>query len=323
MVDDIAELPELAEHFLREVAQLHRKGQGPVDERAVLPLLDAWATLLEWSRSAGLDEGDVHAIVEAANNAAEAYGNYKRSTGETKGDALSSVRNHLDVFLYILDEGKSSSTTADETANYRAKIVNASEEAERLMSVLVYVTDRTAGLDQAVEVAKQAAHEAQQALKLAKKAVTEGATTKLERSFQTTATKNALTASWFRAFTIGTLGLTVVLGAWFAITHAPTGGGAIDWYGILYRLAVLTGMGAIAAYLGRQAGNYHRIAMWAQGIEIQLKAFLGFVNEIEDEGARQTLFALFGKRVLEAPPDGKSSSEDSVTNVIQPIFDQQ
>jgi hypothetical protein len=64
------------------------------------------------------------------------------------------------------------------------------------------------------------------------------------------------------------------------------------------------------------------LATWAQGIEIQLKALLQFVNEIDDPEARQTMYSLFSRRVLEAPPDGKSSSDDSVTNLFQPIIEQ-
>jgi len=311
----------LAREFFMELNQLHEQGQGPIDEEAVRPLIKQWITMLEWSRFANLPDSDVDAIVQSARDALEAYGNYKRSTGANKGSALTAVGAYLDVFLAILD-GSRDYISRKDIDKHRPDIEAATRQAATLRTVLEYVTERTAGVDRALEEAKQAAEDAQNASAQASKAATEAATNRLERSFQETATSNARAAFWFRLLTIVTLGLIVILGGWFAIAHAPTGQAAVDWYGIVYRLAVLSGLGALAAYFGRQASNYRRVAIWAHGIEIQLKAFLGFVREIEDEDAKQTMYTLFGKRVLEAPPDSKTSSDDSVTNVIQPIIEQ-
>lgn len=184
---------------------------------------------------------------------------------------------------------------------------------------MTYVTQRTSQLDQAVKEASDAAIAANKSLALAEKAATKTATGALETSFKSTADRSRVTAWWFRAGTILTLGVTVVFGLIYAA--GSTTESVDNWHEVIYRIAILSALAGIAAYLGRQASNYHRIATWAQAIEIQLKAFRGFINEIEDEESRQAMFVLFAKRVLEAPPDGKASN-DEVTNLIQPIIDQ-
>ncbi|MCG7417335.1 hypothetical protein MHY30_07455 [Microbacterium sp. ACRRU] len=327
-MSDLQRIGELDRHFFRELTNL-RDRDGGIDDIAITPLVDAWYACLEWAGHAGLTKEQARNVAESGQEASEHYGRYTHANGREKRFELLAMRGALDVFLALFTDRESAGFEDTDLDTLRKKIERASVESEHALGVMVYVSDQIAKVEEAAKgaqtalaAAKKAAEGAETAVGLAKKAATEAATTALEEEFQTTASKNFRAAFWFRSATIFVLGIVIVLAIVFALSHAPVQGQAVDWYGITYRLAVLSGLGALAAYLGRQAGNYARLGTWAHGIQIQLKAFLGFVNEIEDGEARQTMFTLFGKRVLESPPDGKSSGDDVPTNLIQPIFEQ-
>lgn len=319
MSEGQAQLRELARGFAATAEKFRGRDDMGIDEFAVAPLIIVWAAMLDWAEKANLPDEDALVV---ANNAALAQQHYEiwaRNKGEAQRAAVLMISGSLEVFPTLLRGVMKRDDLEVPLAEHLASIRTAREESNRSLAVMTYVTGRAAKSDEILEKAQDAAREAREAASLAKKAATEGATNALERSFQTTAKSSARAAFWFRVGTLATLLAAAVLGVFYAV-DAPNHSHD-DWRAIVYRIAILSALGAIAAYLGRQAGNYHRIATWAQAIEIQLKAFLGFVNEIEDPEARQTMYALFGKRVLDAPPDSKGGG-DEVTNLIQPVVEQ-
>lgn len=321
-------ISELERKFFKELSEA-RKNTESLDDIAAVPLLAAWHSCLDWASKARLGEATLAPLTVVATSVFNAYETYRQTEGISKRKALRDISGPLYQFENLFSEVDDGTGSADRDISIlRRTIDRATDASDMAWGVMSYVGARFEKLDSAVAVAEAAAETAERAVEkaeaaveLAKKAATEASTTKLEASFAKTSKENNTTAWRFRWATMGVLIVTIILGAVFALTHASTEGGQVDWYGIVYRIAILSGLGALAAYLGRQAGNYTRLATWAHGIEIQLKAFLGFVNEIEDGEARQTMFTLFGKRVLESPPDGKSSADDAPTNVIQPIFE--
>lgn len=315
-----ADLRTLSRNFLGKISELNKATELGIDDIALLPLIDAWARHLAWAENGHLDGSELEAVMSAGELADASYDTYMNSRGVPKRQALDQLSGNLDVFepLFKTREDRDPATSGEYT-DRRIITTDARAQSQRAAAVMTYVTQRTSGLEQALADAKKAAESAARAATLAEKAATEAATSTLERSFETTATNSARAAKHFRIWTIITLGLIAGLGALFLLPNKTIP--SDDWHGVVYRIAVLSALAAVAAYLGRQASNYHRIATWALGIEIQLKAFPGFVNEIKDTESRQTMFSLFGKRVLEAPPDGKASN-DEITNLIQPIIDQ-
>ena len=319
MTDERQVLSEVSADFRMKRDALKENPNAGIDDIALLPLVEVWVRLLDWAESTSLPDDAVGHVGTAARGAYTQQTVYRQVAGNAKRQALAGVDGNLDVFFPIFNALAAPNHTTAKTEALKGHIKEARGESRRAASVMAYVTQRTAGLEEAVRSATDAAGRAESALALAERAATKSATSTLERSFETTATKNGRSAFWFRTGTIATLVGTVALGIYYAL-DSPTHP-ADDWRGLIYRVAILSALAGIAAYLGRQASHYHRIATWALGIEIQLKAFRGFVNEIDDPEARQTMFTLFGKRVLEAPPDGKSGN-DEVTNVIQPIIEQ-
>lgn len=314
-----AELESLTRWFLGDLSKLRDVENPGIDDVAIIPLVEVWHNLLDWASHAKLSAKEVGRVVSQAQEAEKQVKTYKASTGDAKALAAAALRDHLDVFPTLFDELIANGSPRADFDRRRAHIRTASDEMERSLSIVTYVTKRTESLDSAVAAAKAAAEAAEDAAKLAEKAATTTATSRLEQSFASTAKTSSVTAWVFRGATVATLVAVVLLGLDYALKSSDD---SVDnWHAVVYRVAILSGLAAIAAYLGRQASNYHRISTWARAIEIQLKAFLGFVNEIKDEEARQTMYALFAKRVLEAPPDGKASN-DEVTNLIQPLVDQ-
>lgn len=321
MADDRVIISDKQKDFFRELSTA-RKDSGEVDDIAVTPVLDAWASCLDWAERATLSEEHLAEIAASASAASDQLQTYRQTKGSAQRSALRSFAGGLHTFQRVFDELGTTEAAHPDIPLNRRKIERAADAADLAWSFMAHMGERFEKLDGAVAAAEKAASQAKEAVTLAEKAATESATGALEKNFATTASNNNSVAWAFRIGTLVILGVIVILAGSFAINYTPSADGSVDWHAFAYRVAILSAFGASAAYLGRQAGNYTRLSTWAHGIQIQLKAFPGFVNEIEDEDARQTMFALFGKRVLESPPDGKSSADDAPTNLIQPIFEQ-
>lgn len=160
----------------------------------------------------------------------------------------------------------------------------------------------------------------------AKEAAADIGSNELSAMYERYAKSHLRRAMWFRAWTIGLLGAGVAVAAalvlgidfsgWLPIhTHAPTS----EWTPVAYRLAVVAGLAALAAYLGRQAGNHRRLGEWASAIEIQLRAFNAFIAKIADPKVRDEAQLAFARRVLGPAPDASRVVESG--SMLQPVVD--
>lgn len=190
-------------------------------------------------------------------------------------------------------------------------------ETELILGVKRHLELAIAAAKQESEAAAAAAQSALTAMSLAQAAASDSATTALEHSFDSTAKKESAYASRWRWATISTIIATVVVGALFLLETAQT---SVSWQGALYRLAIISALGAGSAYLARQSSHHRRISTWARSIQIQLKAFRGFVEQIKDAKVQDGMYELFARRILAPPPD--SGKPDEVTNLVQPLLDQ-
>ncbi|MER7797348.1 hypothetical protein [Microbacterium sp. NPDC096154] len=116
----------------------------------------------------------------------------------------------------------------------------------------------------------------------------------------------------FRWLTIGSIALASLL----AVSLPRPG--VDDWAGLVYRLAFLAGVGALAAYFARQAGQHRRVYNWAKGLEVQLKSFPAFIESVE-EGTRAEIYRLFASRLLGAMPERGSGSADDGLSAGQAV----
>jgi len=320
--DNLAAISALQDYFFKKLADVRKEDSDDIDDIAIVPLLDAWASCLDWARRAKLTETTRELIAANATGVRNQLDAYGQLQGSAARSALRRMSGALHVFEDAFVEVEGRATEVDNVRNLRRKTDRAGDAAELAWGVMAFVSARFKTVDAAVTEGKNAARDANASVLRAEKAATKSATGALEQSFATTAENNNTIAWFFRIGTLVILGVIIVLASAYVFEHKPSDEGEVDWYAITYRIAILSAFGVLAGYLGRQAGNYTRLATWAHSIQIQLKAFPGFVNEIKDEESRQTMFALFGKRVLESPPDGKSSGDDGPTNLIQPIFEQ-
>lgn len=295
------------------------------ETKAIMPLVDAWTRGLHWAPQSGLAVDNLRGILQSGSEALEALNLFHAATGSLKASAVAALSSHLDIFPALIDDPQSALKITDHALAVRLRehITAAQQQAHERSGVVIYVSERLEGAQQLLKQVENAAEEAQESSRLAKEAATQAATSALSKSFETTAEEEAKSANVWRAWSIATLVVVVMIGAGFIVWHpAPGGSSATDWSLIVYRVAILSALGALAAYLARQASQHRRIATWARGIQIQLQAFLGFVDSVKDERARQTMYELFGRRVLVPPPDGRTTPDDGVTNIIQPIVEQ-
>lgn len=161
-----------------------------------------------------------------------------------------------------------------------------------------------AAADAALTTATDAAERAQDAAGTAGEASLAG-------HFSAYAKSERRASEWFRGLSIAGILAAIVMA--LLVPHAD----ANDWTGLVYRIAILAGVGALSAYFARQAGHHRRNYNWAKGLEVQLMSFSAFISPAPDE-VLGDIYREFARRVLGAPPEGlKSSGADESLPVAQ------
>jgi hypothetical protein len=117
----------------------------------------------------------------------------------------------------------------------------------------------------------------------------------------------------FRIASIVLISTTVGIATFYAVWEFNHPATEPDWTAVVYRTAILIGIGALSAYLARQAGQHRRLYNWANALEVQLQSFQNFIAPMTDE-ERHEVRLHFARRVLGSPPDPKTreSSDDTV-----------
>ncbi|MCE4026962.1 hypothetical protein LXM50_13365 [Microbacterium sp. Au-Mic1] len=184
------------------------------------------------------------------------------------------------------------------------------EGAGRVQLLNEELTLRSRVLDAAAELRSQRAakylDQARKASEAASDAAGVTGNVSLSEYFASYAKSERMAAEWFRGATI--IGIIATAVAVSLLPHPNAG----DWAGIVYRLAILGALGALFAYLAKQAGQHRRVANWAKSIEVQLKSFRAFV-EGAPEDEHGAIYRAFANRVLGNPPEkAKDSSDDTL-----------
>lgn len=117
----------------------------------------------------------------------------------------------------------------------------------------------------------------------------------------------------FRVASIVLITATIAIAVFYAVWESLFPPPEPDWTAVVYRTAILVGIGALSAYLARQAGQHRRLYNWANALEVQLQSFQNFIAPMTDEERREVRLN-FARRVLGSPPDPKTgeSSDDTV-----------
>ncbi|MCJ1703392.1 MULTISPECIES: hypothetical protein [unclassified Rathayibacter] len=181
----------------------------------------------------------------------------------------------------------------------------------------------SARVDTQVGIAADAAQRAETAAENAARSAGERGATDLESAFSRYAEDENKTSKRFRVSTMTILGVVVAAAsALIAVEYLAPGStsGVFDWRQSLYHLAFLSALSALAAYLARQSTHHRQTAVWAEGIAVQLRSFLAFVDPMNDHEAQSRVYEAFARRVLGSPPDlGKSVDETGATQLLTSI----
>lgn len=163
--------------------------------------------------------------------------------------------------------------------------------------------DAVGEANQYVEVARNAAEIAQES------AGTTG-NASLSQYFDEYAAAELSAARGFRTATLWAIGAAVLVAValWLPVW------GKQEWPEVVYHLAVVAGIGALGAYLGRQSGQHRRVYNWAKGIAVQLRSFPAFVQPVINADTVAQIYLLFANRVMGAMPErlGKGTNTDPV-----------
>ncbi|MDF2991366.1 MAG: hypothetical protein K0S37_1880 [Microbacterium sp.] len=250
---------------------------------------------------------------------------------ETRARALSEV---LQKWLpKLLSQVTANSTPAQELTRLWMRLsgAQAAEDVQRrvsgelkdtLSAARIAVADTQELRDQVGTLVGQASAAADDA----KAAAADIGSNELSKMYDTYASKHLSRAMWFRIATIALLGAGIVLAASLVLggdfpelfgTRTPSR--TSEWAPVAYRLAVVAGIAALAAYLGRQAGNHRRLGEWARAIEILLREFNAFIAKIADPKVRDEAQLAFARRVLGPAPDASRVVESA--SALQPVVD--
>lgn len=132
------------------------------------------------------------------------------------------------------------------------------------------------------------------------------ATDQFEEHFIELRNEEARTASRFRVATIVGISVAVAFAVfWLFAPWSKFDGATPDvqrWLSFASHLAIVTGIGALTAYLGRQSGQHRRTANWAQSVAVQLQSFPALASSATED-TRDTLLTALANRVLAPPPE--------------------
>jgi len=206
---------------------------------------------------------------------------YLEGDSRTEGEAMS-VRNTV-------------TQTEGDIIQYRIR-----EEAERFKD----------GIETVLESAKESATAAAEAAETAQESAGTAGAASLSEYFEKYATGERVAANGFRIATIATILIAVGLAIW--LPRPPTD----DIPGVLYRLAVVLGVGALSGYFGRQAGQHRRVYNWAKGIQVQLQSFPAFIQPVKSDDVSGQIYAAFAAKVLGSLPERPARGSDP--NAIGP-----
>ncbi|KTS09023.1 hypothetical protein RSA3_14055 [Microbacterium testaceum] len=198
----------------------------------------------------------------------------------------------------------------------RNEALNAELQQQRSeLETLIARAEDYAKTSQAADLrARDAAERAEKSVARADAAAAEVGTGAQEAGFVAFEERERRAANWFRFFTVVLLAAVVGIGVDYYFF--PKRLGDLDpALAIASRATIVVGLGALAAYLARQAGQHRRQAEWAAGVAVQLSSFLAFISELSGP-ARETVYAAFAQRVLGEPPQPKgTTSAPDVTSV--------
>jgi hypothetical protein len=217
-------------------------------------------------------------------------------TGATK--TLSAVRS------FVAKSGLHKDTLSDEEAS---ACKSAIKELAALLRDLRAANDLRTYRQNLNSVVKEATESASTAKKSALVAQTAAGTSggdSLSTHFDGLASGERWAANTFRVLALLAIGATPALA--FYLPH-PAANSIPE---LIYRILLIGGVGALAAYLGRQASQHRRTFNWARSLSVQLKSFPAFAEAAPDEMTKAAMFAEFSTRVLSAPPEKPQSTKE-------------
>lgn len=174
---------------------------------------------------------------------------------------------------------------------------------------------------QSVEVSEAAALRAREAEEAARQIAGDGAASAIGEDFATYASQEARTAHRFRVATLAFLGVIIAVAVVFVIVPIDRSAGTgTDWQAVIYRVAAISGLAALSAYLGRQSGHHRKTAQWAGSIAVQLKSWSAFLQPVRDEKTKAVLYEIFTRRVMGPPPESPVKGGETTNPLVEPLL---
>ncbi|WP_152607169.1 hypothetical protein [Clavibacter michiganensis] len=193
--------------------------------------------------------------------------------------------------------------TENETAACKAAIQSLLS-IERSLKAADELRTLRSTLNRAVVTASESVTDAQESAQAAAIAAGSAGGDSLSTHFDKYAKGEQIASNLYRGGTIIAIASTPALA--IALPHSDTG----DVVELIYRVLLVGGVGTLAAYLGRQAGQHRRTFQWARSLSVQLKSFPAFAKSAPDEETRSLMYGDFSKRILSAPPERSGDKSD-------------
>lgn len=274
-------------------------------------------TALILAQSMDVAESTHRDLAQAADELADSIGRFTRATDGERASLLNTSAARVAITLGSVADDRSTDPAHPTRHSVKVSLERGLEDVQLLVTVQGLISSAATRAEEVSSSAAESARKAEVALESARAAASEAATTALESSFDTVATEEASSARNWRRWTLVVLVLATLGGVGFLAENLSR---EINWQGVVFRVAIVSALGAIAAYTARQSSHHRRIATWARAIQVQLKSFRGFVERIDDQKVQDAMFEMFTRRVLAPPPESSKSGE--ATNLLQPLLEQ-
>ncbi|MCS3494103.1 hypothetical protein M2368_003131 [Arthrobacter sp. JUb119] len=117
-------------------------------------------------------------------------------------------------------------------------------------------------------------------------------------------------------FGIGTVIALAIFAVFYTFefsTMAFTRG--FSWPDLTWKLSVLVGGSSVGTYLLRLASYHRRLSVWSNAVQVQLRTFAPFTEQVAGDASKDQLRLEFARRVFGAEPDGTKEKSDEGSGV--------
>lgn len=138
----------------------------------------------------------------------------------------------------------------------------------------------------------------------------------LIKHFETFSTDHDNASKKLFKFGIGTVIALAIFAVFYTFEFSTmTFTRGFSWPDLTWKLSVLVGGSSVGTYLLRLASYHRRLSVWSNAVQVQLRTFAPFTEQVAGDASKDQLRLEFARRVFGAEPDGTKDKPDENSGV--------